>query len=147
MRTSSNDYNGYTSAELFGFLLTLHLLNLLTLLFQFLLLLLELCLSLLVGVLIVLHRVTDYIASATAQNTADRRARARRADGGTDDRAGCRADTRTAYSALLTGRQWLPGASSYKKKCREGECTGCNCMFAHNPYLASYSTSLWLFNC
>jgi hypothetical protein len=58
------------AVRLFGLLLRPHLLNLLALILDFLLLLLHLCLGLCVGVLLILHRVADYVAGSTAKHTA-----------------------------------------------------------------------------
>src|SRR5260370_2095839 len=57
---------------LFGFLLPLHLLAFLPLLFDFLLLLLNLSLGLLVGGLLILHRIADRKSGHTTQPPANR---------------------------------------------------------------------------
>ena len=65
------------AGRLLSFGLRLHLLDLLVLILDFLLLLLYLLLGLRVGIFLVLHRIANYVASATAHNTADRGARER----------------------------------------------------------------------
>src|SRR5208282_2751409 len=119
-------------AALFGFLLPLQLLNLLTLLFQLLLLLLDLRLGLLVGVLIVLHRITDCEAARSSHGRADSSACERCADGGADDRASGRADARTAQGALFTRGKRGPGASGNQAKRGEGQRTCGDGVFAHS---------------
>ena len=68
--------------RLLGFRLRLELLNLLALIFDFLLLRLHLRLGLRVGIFLVLHRIANYVACTAAHNTADRGARERMAYGG-----------------------------------------------------------------
>src|SRR5882762_6586982 len=81
---------------LFGFLLPLHLLNLLPLLFDFLLLLLNLSLGLLIRGFLILHRVADCESSHSAESRANRGSRAGCADQRTDNRSGRSTNTRTS---------------------------------------------------
>ena len=93
---------------LLGFRLRFHLLNLLTLILDFLLLLLYLGLGLRVGILRILHRVADYVASSATEDTTDRGARQRMADGRSDQGSTHCTDTRPAESAFFTSRERLP---------------------------------------
>jgi hypothetical protein len=93
---------------LFGFLLPLHLLELLPLLFNFLLLLLHLSLGLLIRGFLILHRVADRESCDSAESRANRGARAGRADCGTNDRSGRSTYTRTSNRAFLPSRERRP---------------------------------------
>jgi hypothetical protein len=74
---------------LFGFLLLLELLDLLTLLLELLLLLLDLTLGLLLLELVALHRIPDREAPHAAECAADRSTRTWRTNRRADYRTGC----------------------------------------------------------
>src|SRR5713101_12302 len=92
---------------LFGFLLPLQLLNLLPLLFDFLLLLLHLRLSLLIRGFLILHRVANREPCTWS------------ADGGADNRPGRSTNARTSNRALLPRGERRPGASGDQKQRRD----------------------------
>ena len=96
------------AVRLLGFRLRLELLDLLALILKFLLLRLHLLLSLCVGVLLIQHRVADYVAGATAQNTTDQGARERMTYGRPDQRAAACTHRSAAESALFTSRKRVP---------------------------------------
>jgi hypothetical protein len=103
--------------QLFGVLVLLHLLDLAALLFDFLLLLLNLALRLGVGILVVLHLIADYEAGACSEATTDRRPRQRMAHSGADNRTGTRAQHASDSCAFLTRAQRLAvGACSEQKR-------------------------------
>ena len=93
--------------------------NLLTLILDLLLLLLHLLLGLCVGVFLILHRIADYIAGTTTQNTADRGARQRMAYSRAYDCPGTCAQRRAAEGAFLTSRKRLPCASCKNERPRQ----------------------------
>src|SRR5271166_6760 len=96
---------------LFGFALTLQLLNLLLLILDLPLLRSNLRLSLSVGVLLILHLVADRVSAQCADAAADRGARQRVTDSGADNRARRGSHARADERALLTGRERLSRAS------------------------------------
>jgi hypothetical protein len=104
--------------SLFGLVLTLHLLKLLPLIFDFLLLRLDLALGLSLLIFIVLHLVTHYVSAEPADTCADSRARKRSAYCRTDYRAGRGPDTCSDKSTLLSRREWLSRAC--------GDCHNCD---------------------
>jgi hypothetical protein len=94
--------------RLLGFRLRLHLLDLLALILDFLLLLLHLGLGLRIGVLRILHRIADYVASSAAEDTTERGARQRMADGRSDQGTTHCTNTSSAKRAFFTSRERLP---------------------------------------
>jgi hypothetical protein len=94
--------------QLLGFLLLSHLLYLAALIFNFLLLLLELTLGLLGLDFLVLHLVSDNIAATSTKSTADSRPRSRMADRGPDYRASTCAEQSTDTSTFFPFTKWLP---------------------------------------
>jgi len=102
--------------ELFGLALLSQLLNLHPLRLDLLLLLLDLSLSLLIGIFLILHRVADYVAGTAAEYAADRSARERMADCRSDERAATCTDCGSAEGALFTSRERLPRASRYDER-------------------------------
>ena len=77
----------YARQGLFSLVLLAKLLYLHTLLLDFLLLLLDLSLGLLIGSFLVLHRVPDRVTGYSAQSAADRSARSWMADRGANNGA------------------------------------------------------------
>src|SRR5208282_3397536 len=110
-RTQHDVFAHCPSPQLFGFALTLQLLNLLLLALDLLLLTLNLRLSLSVGGFLILHLVADRVSAQCADTAADCRARQRVANCSADDRTGRGSDTRSDKRALLTCREGLPRAS------------------------------------
>jgi hypothetical protein len=98
-------------ATLFGLVLLAKLLNLHALLLDFLLLLLDLSLRLLIGSFLVLHRVPDRVTGYSTQSAADRSTRTWMADRGANDGAGASAEACPTQSALFTCGKRLPCAS------------------------------------
>jgi hypothetical protein len=96
---------------LLGFSLTLHLLNLLLLIFDLPLLRTNLRLGLRLGVLVVLHLVAYGVSAQRTDSAADCGTCQRVADRGADDRACCGSHARADERAFLTGRERLSGAS------------------------------------
>jgi len=92
---------------LLGLVLALHLLKLLTLIFDFLLLRVNLGLGLSICVFVVLHLVTHYVSANASDTRADSRARKRSTYCRTDDRASCSTETCADESTLLSRREWL----------------------------------------
>ena len=72
---------------------------------------LHLRLRLLIGVVLILHRVADCEAAHAAYGRADRSARARCADRSADDRTGSGADSGAADRAFFTRRERIARAS------------------------------------
>src|SRR5271154_4725498 len=96
---------------LFGFAVTLQLLNLLLLILNLPLLIVDLRLSLSLLILPILHLVADCVSAQCADTAADCRARERVADRRADNRARCRADAGSDEGAFLTSREGLSRAS------------------------------------
>jgi len=92
---------------LFRLALALHLLKLLTLIFDFLLLRVNLGLGLSICVFVVLHLVTNHVSANASDTRADGRARKRSTYCRTDDRASCSTETCADESTLLSRREWL----------------------------------------
>src|SRR5712664_3170290 len=108
-------------SRLLGLALLPQLLNLHPLRLDLLLLLLDLSLSLLVGILLILHRVADYVAGATAHNAADCSARERMSDCSANDCAGTCAERGTAEGTLFTRRERLPRTSRHDQCSCQGD--------------------------
>jgi hypothetical protein len=83
------------------------LLKLLTLIFDFLLLRVNLGLGLSIRVFIVLHLVTHYVSANSADACADSGARERSTDCRANDRASGGTQTCADKSTLLSRREWL----------------------------------------
>src|SRR6202158_1358001 len=107
--------------SLFGLALALHLLKLLTLIFDFLLLRLNLALGLSIRVFIVLHLIADHVSANSSDASADRRAREQITDRRTNDRAGGGADTCADESTLLSRREWLSRTRGDDQDCNRHE--------------------------
>jgi hypothetical protein len=106
-------------------------LNLLALILYFLLLLLHLLLGLRVGIFLILHRIADYVAGATAQKTTERGACQRMAHGCSDQCAAACTYRSAAERALFTSRKRLPRASCKNERSRERQTHDCCNTFAH----------------
>jgi hypothetical protein len=97
---------------LFGLLLLLHLFELTTLALDFLLLLLDLALGLLLLVFLVLHRVANRVTPYGAEPATDRRAGAWMPDGSTDYGSGTGSQEAPSESSLFPRAKRLTPAAS-----------------------------------
>jgi hypothetical protein len=103
--------------------------------FDLALLLLQLALGLLVLNLLVLQFVADRVPANRAKAAADRRTRARMADGRADYRTGTRAKDGADARAFFTLSERLPRTSAKEEHNRECNSGGRNPTFAHKRYL------------
>jgi hypothetical protein len=110
--------------RLFGFLLLSHLFYLTALILNFLLLLLELALGLLVRYFLILHFVANHIAATGAEGSTNRRARTRMADCGADYCASAGTQQRAYTGSFFAFGERLPGASADQQDCRQSERRG-----------------------
>ncbi|HXZ89014.1 MAG TPA: hypothetical protein VEF07_10600 [Candidatus Binataceae bacterium] len=121
------------ATRLFGFLLLLHLLDLLALLLDFLLLGLELGLRLLLTDFLVLHLVADECAADSANSAADRGADSRSTNGSTNYRA-CRGSYATTDErSFFAGAERLPRASRQRDEHHRRQQT-IKCQFGSFPH-------------
>jgi len=100
------------SRILFGLLLLLHLFQFTTLALDFLLLLLDLALGLLLLVFLVLHRVANRVTTNRAEPAPDRRPGAWMPDRGTDYGAGAGSQEAPSKSSLFPRAKRLTAAAS-----------------------------------
>jgi hypothetical protein len=100
-----------------GFLLLSHLFDFAPLVFNFLLLLLQLALSLLVLYLPILHLIANHVSATSAEGAANCRSCAGVADRGADDCAGAGAKKGAYACTFLALAQGLPRASC-NQQCR-----------------------------
>src|SRR5260370_15634767 len=119
------------AVRLLGFRLRSQLLDLLALTLDLLLLPLHLPLGLRGGVLLILHRIADYIAGSAAQNTTNRGARERMAYGRPDKCAATCAQRGAAKGAFFTSRERLPRASCKNERSRQRQTHDYSNAFAH----------------
>jgi len=125
---------------LLGFVLLFELIDLLLLSLNLFLLRGNLSLSLVLLVLVVLHRVADCETTYAADRSADGRARSRSTHCCADDRAGCGAGTAPDKGAFFASRERLARASGYHQQ-RNRSHNHTNCL----PYASIHGISLPMF--
>jgi hypothetical protein len=126
---------GIGKARLLGLLILLHFFDLASLILDFLLLLLELTLGLLVLNLLILKFVADHVATASAQSPTNCSASPRMPDRRADYCASTSAEQRTYASPFFALTERLPLASGYKKDRDEGDSDGSKRRFTHSGLL------------
>jgi hypothetical protein len=108
--------------SLFGFLLLFHLLYLSALVFNFLLLLIQLALCLLILYLPVLQFIADDVSTASPERAAYRSSCAGMAHGGTDYRPGASTQQGADASTFFALAERLSRTSCYQQGRRERQC-------------------------